>query len=87
MDGATHGHAADFIRGVILLFTHALAHQKTESAFLLDYRGIRTPESWGPTDSDGLCRISQSEQHLKLTLQATGVVVYADPDLCRTKLS
>lgn len=88
MDGAPHGHAADFIRGVIRLFKHGLAHQKkTESAFLLDYRGVRTPESWGPTDSDGLWRISQSEQHLKLTLQATRVIAYADPDLCRTELS
>jgi hypothetical protein len=45
MDGAPHGHAADFIRGVIPLFKHGLAHQKTESAFLLDYRGVRTPKS------------------------------------------
>jgi hypothetical protein len=45
MDGAPHGLAADFIRGVIRWLMRGSVHKEMESAPSLDGREGRTPES------------------------------------------
>jgi hypothetical protein len=45
MDGAPDGQTAEVSRDVIGLLQHGPTWQEMESAFLLDCRGGRTPES------------------------------------------